>query len=189
MVDPDDPRISDETLLRRFTAGDAAAFDRLVKRHQSAVYRYARAVLPDGADAEEVLRDTFLTARRAASRFRDEPSARSWLLAFARNAARQRHPRDREADATPLRDLARTAGWHTPGGAASPPVDARSLEAALAALAPEDREALVLREREKLGPDEAARVTGLTQSAVRARLHRARLRLVAKLREGEADGR
>lgn len=189
MVDPDDLRISDETLLRRFTAGDAVAFDRLVRRHQSAVYRFARAVLPDGADAVEVLRDTFQAARRGAARFRDEPSARPWLLALARNAAERRHPRPgREIDATPLRDLARAAGWNSPNGG-SPPLDTRSLEAALAALAPEDREILVLREREKLGPGEAARVTGLTEAAVRTRLHRARLRLLAKLHEGGgADG-
>lgn len=188
MVDPDDLRISDETLLRRFTAGDAAAFDRLVTRHQSAVYRFARAVLPDGADAEEVLRDTFQAARRGAARFRDEPSARPWLLTLARNAAERRHPRPgKEPDATPLRDLARAAGWHS-SDSGSPPADARSLREALAALAPEDREVLVLREREKLGPGEAARVTGLSEAAVRTRLHRARLRLLARLRQGGADG-
>lgn len=188
MVDPDDLRISDETLLRRFTAGDATAFDRLVRRHQSAVYRFARAVVPDGADPEAVLRDAFQAARRGAVRFRDEPSARPWLLTLARNAAERLHPKAcREADPTPLRELARAAGWNGRSGNGLP-ADAQSLEAALSALAPEDREILVLREREKLGPDEAARVTGLTEAAIRTRLHRARLRLLAKLAEGGADG-
>lgn len=189
MVDPDDLRISDEALLRRFIAGDAAAFDRLVRRHQSAVYRYALAVVPDGADPEEVLCDTFQAARRGAARFRDEPSARPWLLTLARNAAERRHPgRGRETDPTPLRELARAAGWHSRDGA-GPPAGVQGLETALSALAPEDREVLVLREREKLGTDEAARVTGLTEAAIRTRLHRARLRLLAKLAEGGADGR
>ncbi|HSG38387.1 MAG TPA: sigma factor-like helix-turn-helix DNA-binding protein [Thermoanaerobaculia bacterium] len=187
MVDPDDLRISDETLLRRFLAGDAAAFDRLVRRHQSAVYRYARAVVPDGADPEEVLCDAFQAARRGAARFRDEPSARPWLLTLARNAAERRHPRQgRENDPMPLRELARAAGWHGRDG--SVPPDVQGLETALSALAPEDREVLVLREREKLGTDEAARVTGLTEAAIRTRLHRARLRLLAKLTEGGAGG-
>lgn len=187
MVAPDDLRISDETLLRRFAAGDAAAFDRVVRRHQSAVYRYARAVTPDGADPEVILRDTFEAARRGAARFRDEPSARPWLLTLARNAAERRHPRaSRESEPMPLRELARAAGWHSPNGDGLPD-DALTLEAAFASLAPEDREVLVLREREKLGTDEAARVTGLTEAAIRARLHRARLRLLARLK-GEAHG-
>ena len=189
MVAPDDLRISDETLLRRFATGDATAFDRVVKRHQSAVYRFARALAPDGADPEEILRDTFEAARRGAARFRDEPSARPWLLTLARNAAERRYPRaGRESDPTPLRDLARAAGWHSLNGDGVPD-DTRSLENALASLAPEDREVLILREREKLGPGEAARVTGLTEAAIRTRLHRARLRLLARLKEGGHDGR
>jgi RNA polymerase sigma-70 factor (ECF subfamily) len=188
MVAPDDLRISDETLLRRFTAGDASAFDRVVKRHKSAVYRFARAVVPDGGDPEAVLRDAFEAARRGAARFRDEPSARPWLLTLARNAAERRHPRSgRESDPTPLRDLARAAGWHGRNGDGLRD-DPRSLETALASLPSEDREVLILRELEKLGPDEAARVTGLTEAVIRTRLHRARLRLLARLREGGADG-
>jgi RNA polymerase sigma-70 factor, ECF subfamily len=188
MVDPDDLRISDETLLRRFAAGDAAAFDRVVRRHQSAVYRYARAVTPDGADPEAILRDTFEAARRGAARFRDEPSARPWLLTLARNAAERRHPRaGRESEPTPLRNLARAAGWHSLDGDSVPDAP-RDVEAALASLAPEDREVLVLREREKLGTDEAARVTGLTEAAIRTRLHRARLRLLARLKGGTDGG-
>jgi RNA polymerase sigma-70 factor (ECF subfamily) len=185
MVDTDDARISDETLIGRIVAGDPAAFDRLVHRHQAAVYRFARAVAadepPDEAnEAEEILRDTFRAARRAASRYRDEPSARPWLLALARQAIDRRTPGEpRAADLTSLRELARAAGWGAPGEAFA----AGGL-AALAALAPEDREILTLCDREYFTVDEAARVTGASETAVRTRLHRARLRLMARFREG-----
>ena len=86
MVEADDARISDETLIGRTAAGDAASFARLVRRHQAAVYRFARAVALENTEAEEILLETFRTARRSALRHRDEPSALPWLLAIARQA-------------------------------------------------------------------------------------------------------
>jgi RNA polymerase sigma-70 factor (ECF subfamily) len=184
MVDADDARISDETLVGRTAAGDLSAFDRLVKRHQAAVYRFARVAAPADGEAEEILRETFLAARRGAARYRDEPSARPWLLALARQAVTRRHPRAGwEADSTPLRELARAAGWGCTGAETAP---SRAVDAALEALPPEDREILTLCDREYFTVDEAARVTGLSEAAVRTRLHRARLRLLAAIKE---DGR
>lgn len=183
MVDADDSRVSDETLIGRIVAGDPSAFDRLVRRHQAAVYRFACAAV-DG-DAEEILREAFLAARRAAPRHRDEPSARPWLLALARQAIDRRPPRSRAADLTPLRELARAAGWGSSGGDSSLRDDSQAVVAAFAALPPEDREILTLCDLEYFTVDEAARVTGLSDTAVRTRLHRARLRLLA--REGLPD--
>lgn len=183
----DDARVSDETLIGRTAAGDPAAFDRLIRRHQAAVYRFARAAAPAEGDAEEILRETFLAARRAASRHRDETSARPWLLTLARQAIDRRHPRSREADLTPLRELARAAGWQS-GGDGAVDESGPAVEAAFAALPPEDREILTLCDREYFTVDEAARVTGLSDAAVRTRLHRARLRLLARLREAPHGG-
>ncbi|HEV2855144.1 MAG TPA: sigma-70 family RNA polymerase sigma factor [Thermoanaerobaculia bacterium] len=180
MVEADDARISDETLIGRTAAGDLSAFDRLVRRHQAAVYRFARAAAPADAPAdlpEEILHDTFATARRMAARYRDEPSARTWLLSLARRALDRRYPSTgREADATSLRELARLAGQgHLAADGAVPSV--------FESLSPEDREILTLCDREYFTLDEAARVTGLPETAVRTRLHRARLRLLARLKE------
>jgi RNA polymerase sigma-70 factor (ECF subfamily) len=186
-VTADDARVSDETLIARTAAGDPTAFDRLVRRHQAAVYRFARAAAPADDDAVEILRETFLAARRAASRHRDETSARPWLLALARQAIDRRRPRSREADLTPLRELARAAGWQS-GGEGAIDESGPAVEAAFAALPPEDREILTLCDREYFTVDEAARVTGLSDAAVRTRLHRARLRLLARLRENAHGG-
>jgi len=186
-VTADDARVSDETLIARTAAGDPTAFDRLVRRHQAAVYRFARAAAPADDDAVEILRETFLAARRAASRHRDETSARPWLLALARQAIDRRRPRSREADLTPLRELARAAGWQS-GGEGAIDESGPAVEAAFAALPPEDREILTLCDREYFTVDEAARVTGLSDAAVRTRLHRARLRLLARLREDAHGG-
>lgn len=176
----DDARVSDETLIGRMAAGDSASFDRLMRRHQAAVYRFARAATA-GGDAEEILRETFEAARRSAWRYRDETSARPWLLALARQAIGRRNPSPaaREADADSLRELARSVGWGRDGGAwTEGPV-----AAAFEALPAEDREILTVCDREYFTVDEAARVTGLSDAAVRTRLHRARLRLLARLKE------
>jgi len=188
MVDPDDVRISDETLVGRVAAGDHHAFCRLVRRHQAAVYRFARAAARAGEEPGEILRETFLAARRSAARFRDEPSARPWLLALARQAIDRRQPRQAETDALPLRELAQAAagpgspGWD--GALASSAIVA----AALAALPVDDREILTLCDREYLTLEEAARVTGHSIAAVQTRLHRARLRLLAELKERGRGG-
>ncbi len=197
MVDPDDVRISDETLIGRIAAGDPAAFDRLVRRHQAAVYRFARATADDGGSAEntentesaeEILVETFRAARRAAPRYRDEPSARPWLFTLARQARqaidRRTSREPGEPDLASLRELARAAGWGGPEGVPENGGTAEAVHAELATLAPEDREILTLCDREYFTVDEAARVTGLAETTVRGRLHRARLRLMARLREG-----
>jgi RNA polymerase sigma factor (sigma-70 family) len=180
MVDTDDSRVSDETLIGRIAAGDPSSFDRLVRRHQAAVYRFARAAVSGGArEAEEILQETFRAAWRAAHRHRDEPSARPWLLALARQVIGRRNARSPEADLTPLRELARSAGWGSSGGDEQFGEDDGAMEAAFAALPAADREILTLCDREYFTVDEAARVTGLADAAVHTRLHRARLRLLA----------
>lgn len=185
MVEADDARISDETLIGRTAAGDISAFGRFVRRHQAAVYRFARAAAPpDGRPdlPEEILYDTFAAARRSAGRYRDESSARTWLLALARRAIERRYPQaGRETDATPLRELARLAGQQ-------PLVENGDAAPIFEALPAEDREILTLCDREYFTVDEAAQVTGLSESAVRTRLHRARLRFLARWKEHDLAG-
>ena len=185
MVEADDARISDETLIGRTAAGDASAFGRLVRRHQGAVYRFIRATAPPDGRLdlpEEILYETFAAARRMALRYRDEASARTWLLALARRAIDRRYPRTpqegRESDATPLRELASLAGQGSL-------VENGVITSIFEALPPEDREILTLCDREYFTVDEAARVTGLSESVVRTRLHRARLRLLARWKKEE----
>jgi RNA polymerase sigma-70 factor, ECF subfamily len=190
MANGDDIRISDETLIGRTAAGDRSAFERLVRRHQPSVLRFLRALAYDEEDAEEALLETFLGAWRGAARFRYDASARTWLLGIARHAIYRRHRRWSEdpASTVSLRELGRSAGWGVQDDDfVDRLVNPDVLAGALASLSAEDREILILRELEGLSADEAAAVAGLSEVAARNRLHRARLRLIAGLREG-ADG-
>jgi RNA polymerase sigma-70 factor (ECF subfamily) len=179
--------LTDAELLGRAAAGERAAFDAFVTRHERAVFRFARAATAGPAAAEDVLQETFLAAWRAAGSFEGRSAARTWLLTIARNQAW--HHRERAArlpvdDGAELPELGEAAGW----GAESPETEAlrserRALLArALEALSPEDREVLVLRDLEELTGEETAAALGLSLAATKSRLHRARLRLAAELR-------
>ena len=70
----------DEELVERAADGDLCAFDELVRRHGSAVFGAARALLMSSADAEDVMQDALLLAYRKLPYFRGESSFKTWLL-------------------------------------------------------------------------------------------------------------
>lgn len=183
---------ADAELICAAAEGSAPAFDRLVERHQSAVYRFARALVADPAAAEDVLQETFLAAWRHAATYRGEASVRGWLLTIARHQAfRLRRARPLEpAEEAPLERLALAAGFATEGGPERAAMAAQRRErvaAALAALSAEEQEVLLLRDVEEFSGDETAGTLGVTLPAMKSRLHRARLHLAARLREEDDD--
>ena len=185
----------DRELVARAAGGDGAAFDDLVRRHEGRVFRLVRAATATREDAEDALQEAFLAAYRARGSFRGDSSVRTWLLVIARHAAyhvRTRRAKSETAAADDtLESLAAAAGW----GDMDPERRFREGERrqrvtrALATLAPGDREVLVLRDVEELAGDEVARALGVTVPAMKSRLHRARLRLAAALRDEEPDER
>lgn len=184
---------TDADVVRFAVAGDQAAREEIVRRHQAAVFRLARGLTPDGAAAEDVLQETFISALAALPGFRGESSLRSWLLAITRNAAH--HHRVRAARFTPRSDddlssLAADAGWAStdPEAMIARVQERQQLESAIASLDVEDREVLLLRDVEGVSGEETAAILTLSIPAMKSRLHRARLRLVAQLRKGERHG-
>ena len=178
---------TDAELLRRSAAGERASFDGVIERHAAAVLHLARAILADADAAEDVLQETFLAAWRGAGGFRGD-DARAWLLTIARNAAR-RHLRTRAGEPREHEStdqLALRAGWGAEDDDTLRRLAARELvERGLAGLSAEDREVLVLRDLNGLTGEEAAATLGISLPAQKSRLHRARLRFIAILREIE----
>jgi RNA polymerase sigma-70 factor (ECF subfamily) len=82
--------VTDEELVLLARQGDPDAFDQLVIRHQSAVYRAALAALRVPQDAEEVAQDAFVRAWSNLGRFRGDSSFKTWLLTIAWNCAMSR---------------------------------------------------------------------------------------------------
>ena len=180
---------SDSELLRRSAGGDRVAFETFVTRYQAPVYRYLLATT-DSDSAEDALQETFIAIWRSASSFRGHDSARAWVFTIARHSLSRMHRRrvgepSRFETLDDLDSLGHAAGWGLEQieDFSTRLEDRDVLERAFRALAPDDREVLVLRELEGLSGEEMAALLAVSLSALKSRLHRARLRLAANLRE------
>jgi len=182
--------ISDEELARRVLAGDTGAFETLMSRHQKQVYRLACRLTRNQADAEEVLQDTFLRAYRRLGGFREDAKFSTWLYRIATNAARMLHRGRARHPTEPLDEyLPRFDGQgrhardvdHARAADAEEILDrkrlARHAKGALERLPERYRIPFVLRDLEEMPTAEVASVLGMTDEAVRQRVHRARLML------------
>ena len=135
-------------------------FEELVQEHGTVVMRVCRALLRP-ADADDAWSETFLSALRAYPRLRADSDARAWLVTIAhRKAIDQLRAAGRRA--VPAGELPVMATEDPPG----PDED---LQAALAALSPAQREAVVLHHLGGLPHDEIAATLGISPAAARRR--------------------
>lgn len=169
-------------LIDRARAGDHNALTALLERHEHRVYRFGMKLCGDREDAREVLQETLLTAARDLRDFRGEASLSTWLYTVARSHCikRQRKKKlSRERDLSIETDVGHEAERvEDPGRGPERNLEGkqveRALEDAIASLEEGYREVLVLRDVEGLTAPEVAMVMGITQQAVKSRLHRAR---------------
>src|SRR5205085_3014168 len=78
---PDD----DVQTARCIASGDRVAFERLMRLHNRRLYRVARSMLRDEAEAEDALQEAYLAAHRAMGGFRGDASLATWLARLVRN--------------------------------------------------------------------------------------------------------
>jgi RNA polymerase sigma-70 factor (ECF subfamily) len=175
-------------LLHAARAGDAEALETLLEQHEPRLYRFARRLCRSPVDAEDVLQESLLSAARGIGAFRGASSLSTWLYAIARSHCIKKHRRRRAApvEVSLEAEEAAPAREHPdPGPDPETALQARRLETALErAIARLDRpyrEVLVLRDVEGLTAPEVATVTGLSVSAIKSRLHRARTRVREEL--------
>ncbi|MBP2182488.1 RNA polymerase sigma factor [Amycolatopsis magusensis] len=187
MTVPGEPR-PDQALLAGAVAGDPHAFDQLVRRHTPRMYRVALRITGNSAEAEDVVQDAWISAWRGLSGFRAESAVSTWLYRVVTNAAlayvRRRKPTVSLDAAEGVDSGLQLADRHAnPEGQV---VRAEEVDATLRAIADLDvsqRVPLVLRELEGLSYEEVAEVLEVSVPALRSRLHRARVALLAKLKE------
>jgi RNA polymerase sigma-70 factor, ECF subfamily len=173
---------SDAELLDAMRAGDRGALEELLARYERNVYRFGLRMCGDEEAAREVLQETLLAAFRGLPAFRGEAALSTWLYQIARSFCikeRRGAPRTEPLDEKMAERLA--------GGSPAPDLSTHAREvgaalaAAIAALPPDHREALVLRDVEGLSAEEAASVVGVEVGALKSRLHRARAQLRTEL--------
>ena len=178
-------------------AGDREAFRAIMTRCNQRLFRIARAVVRDEAEAEDVLQEAYTRAFSAMAGFRGEAGVATWLTRIVLNEAHGRLRRRKptvELDALEAaQESAQVLSF--PGMAKSddPEADAaraqirRVLERAVDDLPEPFRLVFILREVEELSVEETARHLGLKAETVKTRLHRARRRLREALDAQLAD--
>jgi RNA polymerase sigma-70 factor (ECF subfamily) len=171
--------------------GDRVAFDELVRLTYAATYTLAYRLTGDEDDARDVVQEAYLRAYRGLRRFRGDAQFSTWLYRITANCAathmgrRARHRHDELDDSLPVAD---DRPDHDPQLRADAEDLHGRLQAALAALPDRLRAVVVLRDVYDLPHESIAAELGISESAAKVRLHRAR----HKLREqifGRRDGR
>lgn len=170
--------------------GDSAAFERIMRRHNRLLYRTARSILKNDADAEETLQDAYIKAWSALAHFRADAKLSTWLVRIVANEAMARLRRKDEPMLS-LDELMETFDFeslsagneHAPS---SPEQELMRLqlrklmERCIDALPDHFRTVFMLREVEGLSPEDVAQALEIPLATVRTRFFRAR----ALLREG-----
>lgn len=170
-------------------AGDRAEFARLVEVYSRPIYRLALRMLADPLDAEDVLQVTFLKAMQAIASFEARSSLSTWLYRIAANEAlmliRRRRPQvglDEEPDDESVEPPARLADFSAlPEDVLLSDEGRRLLDRAVAALPEGQRAVFLLRDVEGLSIRATGEALGLSETNVKTRLLRARLRLREQL--------
>lgn len=162
-----------DELMERYVDGDLAAFDGLYAVAAPRVYRMLLQLSPSRADADDLLQVTFVKLHAARPGWVRGGRVLPYLLAIARNAARD----SSRSFASKKILLTRSGELPELAGAEQPPQPPESLsgalESAMLELPPQYREALHLTKMQELSLREAALVAGTTETGMKLRVHRA----------------
>lgn len=171
-------------LVDRARAGDRSAFDELVRATTADTYTLAFRLTGNEEDARDVVQETYLRAFRGIGKFRGDAQFTTWLYRITANCAatqlgkRRRHRHEELDDEGGYADL--TPG-HDPLARAEASNLRDRLTVALEDLPPRLRAVIVLRDVYDLPHDAIAEELGISESAAKVRLHRARKKLRERL--------
>lgn len=185
-------RHQESALLADLISGDADAFERMVRTYGGRLLAVARRLLRNDGDAEDAVQEGFLAAFRALPTFRGECRLSTWLHRIVVNAAlmrmrtRRRHPEASIEDLLPAflpdgQHAASPIGWGDAEQALTAKETRVRVRAAIDRLPESYRTVLILRDIEELDTRATAQMLGVTTTAVKVRLHRARLALATLL--------
>lgn len=180
---------SEESLLAALRAGVPEAYEQLVREFAPRMLAVARRFLSREDDAQDAVQDAFLSAFKALATFQGDSRLATWLHRIAVNAALMKLRTARRKPETPIDNL--LPSFHDDGHRAgvgsswAATIDQtveqretrRLVRAAIEKLPESFRTVLLLRDIEERSTEETADLLELTESAVKTRLHRARLAL------------
>ena len=180
---PVTPVLTDEEIAHRVSSGDVQMFEVLMRRYNQRLYRTARAILQDDAEAEDAVQQTYLNAYRHLDQFEGRAQFSTWLTRIVVYEALARRRRVGGNPTSSHDGLVETAASPSP----DPERQAYGkelnvlLESALAGLPDGYRSVFMLREVDGLSTAETARHLRISDATVKTRLHRAKGLLQRKL--------
>lgn len=175
-----DEELSDAELLDRAGKGDGAAFDILMRRHEDRLFGLSLRILRDRADALDATQDAFIAAFRQAGSFRGEASVGTWLYRICIKAAKDFARKKSRWNAQD--DVDRIADESSSERAIDDRVATRmDLQAALAKLPDEYRDAVAMHDLGGIPYEEIAAITGVMIGTVKSRISRGRRKLAELL--------
>jgi RNA polymerase sigma-70 factor, ECF subfamily len=198
-VQPSQPAIaddytSDRALVARLKAGDPDAYEEMVRTRGGRMLSVARRFLHDDEAARDAVQDAFLSAFRGIQRFDGQAQLSTWLHRIVVNAAlmrirsRQRRPEQSIEPMLPVfaddgHHVTPVVPWSETGEDVLERKETRALvRAAIAELPESYRTVLLLRDIEELSTREAADLVGISENALKLRLHRARQALATVIK-------
>jgi RNA polymerase sigma-70 factor (ECF subfamily) len=190
IADAISPERDEAQIIAAILGGDEELYHKLIQPYELSVYRMALSFIKDEAEAEDVAQEAFLKAFRNLSKFRGESKFSTWLISITLNEARMRLRRSKVRMES-LDELPEDGGkvspallrdWREIPSEALERHELRALlQKAIRELSPIYREVLVLRDVEELSIEETAGALAISISAVKVRLHRARIMLQKEL--------
>jgi RNA polymerase sigma-70 factor (ECF subfamily) len=181
-IDPFDvAEAADRAAVERVLDGDTEAFAGVVRRHGARLVALCTRMSSGRDVGEELAQETFARAFGALGSYRGESGFRPWLTRIAVNACRDWQKAGARAERPAEVDPAALATTLDPEREASGRELGTALAAAIARLTPAHREAFVLFHVESLPYEEIRAITGVSVSALKVRVHRARQRLLQEL--------
>ncbi|MDH3520744.1 MAG: sigma-70 family RNA polymerase sigma factor [Myxococcales bacterium] len=183
------PEVDERALLQRLRAGENAAFAELIRRHGGRLLSVARRFLVSEEDARDAVQEAFISAFRSIDRFEASAMLSTWLHRIVVNAALMKLRTRRRKPEQSIEEL--LPGFLENGHIARPasPWRKNALEGLereetsalvrekIQALPEGYRNVLLLRDIEDFDTQETAQLMGISEGAVKTRLHRARLAL------------
>lgn len=168
-----EPALSDERIAEQVVGGDRDAFEVIMRRHNQRLFRTARAILKDDAEAEDAVQQGYLSAYRSLDSFRGEARLATWLTRIVVHEALRRRKRGRFADLSVVEEPEEER-VPSPEEHASQGELRILLERAIDSLPDSYRVVFVMRDVQEMTSREVGACLDMTEEAVRVRLHRAR---------------
>jgi RNA polymerase sigma-70 factor (ECF subfamily) len=181
--------VDEADLVTRALRHDESAIRTIIQTNNRRLYRVARSVVRDDAEAEDVLQDAYLLAFRSLDRFRGASTLSTWLTRIVLNAALQRlrRPLEPATSIDPRTQVSTVIAFPLEAPNPERSMAQRQLcqlvERTIDDLPVEFRTVLMTRVVEEMSVEDTARLLGIPQATVKTRLHRAR----AMLRGALAD--